>query len=211
MKISNIFAKGLLAGLVLSASLTSAGAQDQYKEVEEVRGLEKGVQIEDFSTVDMAGNTVALSDLLAEGPVVLVFYRGVWCPLCNQHLSELQDNLQRIEKHGASVVAVSPERPEFLRQTAEKTGAEFILLYDEDYRISKLFDVAFMPDEETIGMLGDMLDVDLTEPHSDDSRRLPVPATYIIDENSKVAWRHFDPDYRNRSGVDQIIDNLPNR
>jgi len=205
----NIFSKGLLAGLIFSAPITNSGAQEQYKAVEDVKGLQVGEKVQNFKAIDMTGEEVQLSNLLEEGPVVLVFYRGVWCPLCNRHLNELQENLKKIEGHGARVVAVSPERPEFLRQTAQKTGADFTLLYDEDYRISKIFDVAFMPDDETIDMLADMLDVDLTEPHSDESQRLPVPATYIIDQDRKVSWRHFDPDYRNRSGVEDIVRNLP--
>lgn len=207
-KQSSMLCAGLL-GFILAASGNQLSGQSEYKSVHEVSGLEVGAEVPDFVAVNQNDEEISLYDLIKNGPVVLVFYRGVWCPICNNHLSELQENLKKVEESGATIVAVSPERPEFLRKTAGNTGAAFTLLYDKDYQISKIFDLTFLPDEQTIAMLEDMLNVDLAGQHSDDSQRLPVPATYIIGKNSKVLWRHFDPDYRNRSGIEEIIQNLP--
>ncbi|SMD45398.1 Peroxiredoxin [Aquiflexum balticum DSM 16537] len=181
-------------------------AQDKNtKSVKEAKGLEVGATVPSFEAIDQNGKTQKLDDLLKEGPVVLVFYRGQWCPICNRHLSALNDSLNAIYEKGAKVVAISPERPEYIRQTIEKTNAGFTLLYDEGYRISESFDVAFLPDFATRASYNTALKADLKDAHSDDSQRLPIPATFIINQDKKVVWRHFDPNYRNRASVNDIL------
>jgi peroxiredoxin len=113
-----------------------------------------------------------------------------------------------MQNMGAQVVAVSPEKPELLAKTTEKTGADFTLLYDEDYRISDAFDVTFTPGGMDRTMYNTFLGANLKQAHSDDSQRLPIPATFVIGKDGKIAWRHFDPDYKKRSTVSEILDAL---
>jgi peroxiredoxin len=148
--------------------------------VVEAFGLEIGDPIQNFTAKDIHHQTYSLDDALVNGPVVLIFIRGQWCPFCNKHLSQIQDSLPLIYAKGASVVVISPEKSEFIAKTIEKTGAEFTILYDEDYRISDAFDVTFKPDSITRTMVNMMLGAQLKDSHSDDTERLPIPATYII-------------------------------
>lgn len=184
-------------------------AQSNYKTVKEAKGLQVGDLVQDFSAKDMHDSTFALSESLKKGPVVVIFYRGQWCPICNKHLSALQDSLHLIYDKGATVIAISPEKSEFLKRTAEKTHASFSLLYDEGYKISNLFDVTFKPDSLTTIMYNTLLGANLKKANTDDSQRLPIPATFIIGTDGKIVWRHFDPDYKKRSKVIDIIDNIP--
>lgn len=184
-------------------------AQNNYKKVNEAKGLQIGDTVTDFSALDQQGRTITLSEALKKGPVVLIFYRGQWCPICNKHLSTLQDSLQLIYAKGATVVAISPEKPEYLKRTAEKTHASFSLLYDEGYKIANMFDVTFKPDSLTTVMYNTVLRANLKEANTDDSQRLPIPATFIIGTDGKILWRHFDPDYKKRSTVQDIVKNLP--
>ena len=184
-------------------------AQNDYKTVKEAKGLQVGDFVKDFTAKDLHESTFVLSEALKKGPVVVIFYRGQWCPICNKHLSTLQDSLQLIYNKGASVIAISPEKPEFLKQTADKTHASFSLLYDEGYKIADLFDVTFKPDSLTITIYNTMLGADLKKAHSDESQRLPIPATFIIGTDSKIVWRHFDPNYKKRSTVAEIVKNIP--
>src|SRR5262245_14416051 len=85
----------------------------------------------DFKAKDQSGNEVRLKDLLKKGKVVLVFYRGQWCPYCNKYLKKLEDSLQLIKDKGATVVAITPELPENISKTVEKTSANYSILYDE--------------------------------------------------------------------------------
>jgi len=180
-----------------------------YKKVIEAKGLNVGDTVKDFSASDINNKSYTLSNSLLKRPVVLIFIRGQWCPFCNKHLSKLQDNLHLIYKKGASVVVVTPEKSEFIAKSIEKTGAEFSILYDEDYKISDAFDVTFKPDGISRFMYNTILGANLKVSHSDDSERLPIPATFIIDRNGKIVWRHFDPDYKKRSQINDILNNIP--
>lgn len=195
--------------LILIIIAFSMKAQNDFKTVKEAKGLQVGNFLKDFKAKDLHNSTFTLSDALKKGPVVVIFYRGQWCPICNKHLSHLQDSLQLIYEKGATVVAISQENSEFLKRTAEKTHASFSLLYDEGYKISDLFDVTFKPDSITVTIYNTMLGANLKNAHSDNSQRLPIPATFIIGQDSKIAWRHFDPNYKKRSTVADIVKNIP--
>jgi len=184
-------------------------AQTNYKTVKEAKGLQIGDSVKNFTAKDLHDSTFVLSDALKKGPVIVIFYRGQWCPVCNKHLSTLQDSLQLIYDKGASVIAISPEKSEFLKRTAEKTHASFSLLYDEGYKIADLFDVTFKPDSLTTVMYNTLLSANLKKANTDDSQRLPIPATFIIGTDGKIVWRHFDPDYKKRSTVADIVKNIP--
>jgi peroxiredoxin len=187
--------------------ITQAMAQDNRR-AKEAKGLKPGVEAPKFQATDMHGNTFSLQQALKESPVVVIFYRGHWCPVCNKHLGVLQDSLQFILDKGAKVVAVSPEKPDLLTKTSEITGAGFTLLYDEGYSIADAYDVTFRPGGLDRTMYNTFLGANLKEAHSDDSQRLPIPATFVIGQDGKIAWRHFDPDYKKRSTVSEILDAL---
>ena len=176
-----------------------------YRSAKEAKGLEPGTQVPMFNATDMQGNAFSLQEALEQGPVVLIFYRGHWCPVCNRHLKTLQDSLDVIQKYGATLIAVSPEQAPLLGKTAEKTGVQFTLLYDENYRIAEAFDVQFRPDSMQRILYNTALGANLKEAHSDDSQQLPIPATYVIGQNGIISWRQFDPDYKKRSSVKDIL------
>lgn len=180
----------------------------QYKKVKEAKGLQVGETVKDFSAVDLNDNVFTLREALKKGQVVVIFYRGQWCPFCNKHLKKLEQNLDEIYAKGASVIAVSPEKSEFLKRTADKTKASFSLLYDEGYKIAEAFDVAFRPTNFERAIYNKILKADLKNAHSDESQQLPIPATFIIGKDRKIIWRHFDPDYKKRSDVSDIVKNL---
>jgi peroxiredoxin len=187
--------------LFLGISLYS----QEYKPVEEAYGLAVGSPAPLFSALDADSLEYSLQEALSEGPVVMIFFRGYWCPVCNRHLSKVQDSLVHIYERGASVIAVSPEKPVYLQMTREKTGSEFRLLYDKAYKISDAYDVAFLPTRWQLRRYNTFMGANLMESHSDDSQRLPIPATYIINTDGRIKWRQFDRDYHNRSMVSDIV------
>ena len=176
--------------------------------VNETNGLSVGMAAPLFKALDSSGELFSLEEKLKTGPVVIIFYRGFWCPYCNKHLAHLQDNLKSITEKGATVVAISPEKPEYLDKMSSRTGAKFMLLYDEGYKIADAFDITFTPDSKQLFVYNYLLNGKLKKTHSDDSQRLPIPATYIIGTNGTIVWRQFDPDYKKRSTVKDIITNL---
>ena len=183
-----------------------SGLQSQTeRKAEEAEGLRVGTTAPVFRAIDADSNVFSLEEALKNGPVVLIFYRGFWCPVCNKHLGSIQDSLKLIEETGAKVIAVSPEKPEYLNEMAEKTGAQFTLLYDEGYKIADAYDVTFKPSAMKLFTYNTLLGGKLKKTHSDDSQRLPIPATYIVGTDGVIAWRQFDPDYKNRSSVRDIL------
>lgn len=188
--------------IIFSTPLVKA---QNEKEIEDVHGIEVGVKAPLFTAIDAQNKSFSLKEALKKGPVVLIFYRGFWCPVCNKHLSSLQDSLMQIQASGAQIIAVSPEKPEYLDEMAEKTGAEFTLLYDEGYKIADAYDVTFKPSAMQLFTYNTILGGKLKDSHSDDSQRLPIPATYIINQEGLIIWRQFDPNYKNRSTVQGIL------
>lgn len=174
----------------------------------EPQGLNVGDKVPLFEAVTHDNETIVLEEALKKGPVVVLFYRGQWCPICNRLLSNLQDSLDLIQKAGATLVAVSPEKPELMKKTAKKTKADFTLLFDDSYKICNAFDVTFTPDKATKMKYNTFLGADLENAHSDGSTRLPVPATFIVNQDGVIVWRHFDPNYKNRATASQILNHL---
>lgn len=191
----------LIIGLLLLAGLTEINAQEKPE------GLFIGSKAPDFKAKDQDGNDIRLKDLLKKGKVVLVFYRGYWCPYCNRELSRLQDSLTLIQEKGATVVAVSPEKPELIKQTIEKTKAEYPVIYDEGMKIMKGYEVEFELEETTLARYRSS-GLDIEKNNGDNGKYLPVPAVYIIDKESNVTYRFFDTDYKKRPSIAEILKNL---
>lgn len=160
-----------------------------------------------FSGRDNAGRDVELAQLLKKGPVVLYFYRGQWCPYCNKQLSQLQDSLQLLRAKGAQVVVVSPETPENVAKTVAKTKASFPIVHDQNFAIMKAYHTAFALDEATAQKYRGF-GVDLKQANGADADVLPVPATYVIGRDGTVKFAFFDPDYRRRASVRQVLQAL---
>jgi peroxiredoxin len=163
----------------------------------------------DFKGKDQHGKEIRLKDLLKKNKnVVLVFYMGQWSPSCNKYLHSLQDSLKLIEDKGATVVAVSPELPENILKTAEKSTAEFSILYDEDIKIMKAYDVDYEVPQNTLKRYGNT-GINLEENNGKKNGNfLPVTATYIIDKDFSVTYRFFNFDSKKRASVKEILENL---
>ncbi|MBI5371319.1 MAG: AhpC/TSA family protein [Sphingobacteriales bacterium] len=174
---------------------------------EKPEGLFIGSKAPDFKAKDQEGKEVRLKDLLKKGKVVLVFYRGYWCPYCNRELSRLQDSLSLITAKGANVVAVSPEKPENVSQTVEKTKASYPVLYDEGLKIMKGYEVEYEMEENTLARYRSS-GLDIEKNNGPNGKYLPVPAVYIIDRESTVTYRFFDTDYKKRPSVKELLDQL---
>lgn len=162
----------------------------------------------DFKLKDQSGAEVNLKDLRKKGPVVLVFYRGYWCPYCNKELTRLQDSLTLITDKGAQLVAITSEAADGISKTIEKTKAIFPILYDEEMKVSKAYDVAYEVDEKyrnrQKGFGTDLLAINQQK----EKAYLPVPAVYIVNKEGSVVYRFFNEDYKKRPWVKDILREL---
>src|SRR5277367_4017090 len=107
------------------------------------RALKAGDKAPDFTLNDPDGKPVSLRALLAGGPLVISFYRGVWCPYCNLELQALQNALPEIEKRGASLVAVSPQTAPNSRKSQSQSNLAFPILSDVKSQVAAKFGVRF--------------------------------------------------------------------
>lgn len=175
---------------------------------EKPEGLFINSRAQDFKATDQYEKEFRLKDALKDSLVVLVFYRGQWDPYCNKYLRKLEDSLQFIKDKGARLIAVTPEKPEFIAKTIEKTKASFPLLYDKEMKIAKSYAVAFVVDEKTVSRYKSS-DIDLAAASDQkDKIYLPIPAVYIISKEGTILYRFFDADYKKRPTVQEIVKNL---
>ncbi|MEO5978613.1 MAG: peroxiredoxin-like family protein [Chryseolinea sp.] len=174
---------------------------------EKPQGLKVNDKAPEFNAKDQFGQEISLKALLKKGPVVLMFYRGQWCPYCNKQLSGMQDSLEMVTSKGATVLAITPEKQENISKTIEKTKASFPILYDDGLKIMKSYQVAFQLNEASIEKFKGY-GIDLNAANGSNGASLPVPALYIINKNGKITYRHFDPDYTKRPSVKEIASHL---
>lgn len=171
------------------------------------QGLSVNDKAPAFTAKDQAGKTFNLNDQLKSGAVVLIFYRGQWCPYCNKQLKALEDSLSLIAAKGATLVAVTPEKPENINKTIAKTKASYPILFDDGLNIMKRYDVAFAVDDKTIEKYKSY-GIDFSEVNGNNGASLPVPAVYIINKKGIIVYKYFDVDYRNRASVQDILNHL---
>ena len=175
---------------------------------EKPEGLFINSKAPDFKATDQYGNEIRLKDVLKDSLVVLIFYRGQWCPYCNKQLKKLEDSLQLIKDKGAKLIAVTPEKNEYILKTIEKTKASYSLVYDKEMKIMKAYAVAFQVDERTVSRYKNA-DIDLAAANGQkDKVYLPVPAVYIINKEGTILYRFFDADYKKQPTVQEILENL---
>lgn len=171
------------------------------------KGLQLNNKAPEFSAKDQHGKLITLSAELKKGAVVIVFYRGQWCPYCNRQLKGLQDSLSFIKKKGAALIAVSPEKPGNISKTVEKTMASYAVLFDDGLKIMKSYDVAFSVDSNTVEKYKKN-GIDFYDANGGNGATLPVPTVYIINTEGIIVFKHFDPDYRKRVTVQEILSHL---
>ncbi len=158
-----------------------------------------------FSLPDAHGEAVASDSLWDEGPVVLSFYRGGWCPYCNIELRALQQRLPEIEALGARLVAITPETPDNALSTQEKNEIAFDVLSDSGNRVASAFGLSFRLPDEVNDLYKGQFGIDIEASNGDASQTLPVPATFVIGKGGKVLKAFVDADYTRRAEPDEVI------
>ncbi|MEU7254464.1 peroxiredoxin-like family protein [Streptomyces rimosus] len=158
----------------------------------------------DFTLPAADGRKVTLSSLLAEGPVVLTFYRGAWCPYCNLTLRSLQEHHAAITARGARLVAVSPQVPDESLTLAQKHELAFDVLSDVGSEVAERYGIAFdLP--EDLAAVYDSFGFEMQRVNGGHPRTLPLPATFVIDRTGTVRWTFADPDYVKRAEPADIL------
>jgi peroxiredoxin len=167
-----------------------------------------GEKVPLFELPNAVSKTIALQELLVQGPVVIFFYRGNWCPYCNLQLGLYQRILPNIKSFGANLIAISPQNPDSSLSNKEKNALEFEVLSDKGNEVARKFTTIIKNSEEAIESAA-KLGIDFYEVYDDKSREIPVPAVFIIDKNGEVVFAKAESgDYRERVEPKEILDVL---
>ena len=166
---------------------------------------------QDITLQDQDGNEVNLEATLKEGPVLLVFLRADWCSYCVRHLKEFQDNIQDIEEAGqAKVIAISPQKSSYMKTFHTENQFSFPILFDIDHVAMKDYKVFFRVTEKYNNYIKEAKGQRVEVYNGDTNAYLPVPATYLIDQNKIIQYVHYDPNYKKRSDLKEVIAHLEN-
>lgn len=168
------------------------------------RALKAGDRAPDFTLNDPDGRPVSSAELLARGPLVLSFYRGVWCPYCNLELQALQEALPRFQALGASLVAISPQTAANSRKSQRQNKLDFPILSDTGNELAAAFGVRFALPEYLVDVYMNLKN-DLPAFNGDPSWTLPMPARYVIGQDGIVAYAEVNPDYTLRPEPETML------
>jgi peroxiredoxin len=159
--------------------------------------IQVGATLPEFTLTDALGKAVSIKTLLVNGPILINFYRGEWCPFCNIQLSSLQKHLAEFEAKGITLVAITPELPTETLTTTEKQNLKFTVLSDIGNKYARKLGIVWkMPD--TLRPVFKTMDKELIKRNGDDSFELPIPASLLVDRKGIVRKTFIDPDFTQR-------------
>jgi peroxiredoxin len=161
----------------------------------------------DFVLPDADGRLHSSEQLRREGPLVLSFFRGGWCPFCAAELHALQAARGEFEALGASLVVLTPETRDFPRLLKRSLGLDLKVLSDVDYGVADSYGVLFRVPEQTKAHYTEM-GFDLGARHGSPIWMLPIPATYVIDSAGRIVSAFVEPDFTIRQEPEAIIATL---
>ncbi len=157
-----------------------------------------------FVLNDPEGNPVSSPDLLARGPLVVTFYRGVWCPYCNMELAAIQAVLPELVARGANVVAISPQTQSNSRKSTRENGLTFPILSDLMGEVSNAFGLRFALPDYLIELYEGFKN-DLPTFNADPAWTLPMPARFVIGTDGVIAYAEVNPDYTRRPDPSELL------
>ena len=159
--------------------------------------IKVGEELPSFTLPNAVGTKVSSSHLLTQGPIVIIFYRGEWCPFCNIALAGLQAHISDFKAKGVTLVAISPELPNDNLNITEKHRLDFAVLTDLRNEYAKKLGIVFKQSER-VRPAFQKLGIDVPKRNGDDSFELPIPATLLVDRSGVIRNVYADPDYVKR-------------
>ena len=173
--------------------------------------LKVGNRAPQFMLRNAKGEIVDIGALRKKGPVIVTFYRGGWCPYCNLELKAFQEIQPEIKAAGASLVAISPEKPDATLSTTEKNALAFEVLSDVGQKVGRAFGLVYQFTEELRSAYrGFGRDIPAHNGTAGEWA-LPVSATYVIDRNGTIIYAYTDVDYRDRADPRDVLDFLTSK
>jgi len=153
------------------------------------------------------GNEFTFSPDNLNQPTIILFYRGGWCPYCNVELHYYQEHLEEIKAKGCNLIAISPELPDNSLSLKEKENLEFEILSDVNCELGRKFGIAAEQPSAFAKMLV-KLGLVIEDSYGSDNNFLPIPSKFLVDSSGKILYRAFNPNYRERTELSEILAKL---
>ena len=170
----------------------------------DTKPLEVGATVPDVEITGTDGKAVRLSSLYRDKPMVVVFFRGGWCPICTRHTQELIKVYPKVQEFGAELIGVSPDAVANSKSNHEKNDVPFPFYSDAQVEASSAFGLAFRVDDQTLTKYKGF-GIDLESASGHQHQALPIPAVYVINQEGKIVFAHSDPDYRQRLEPNKVL------
>lgn len=166
--------------------------------------LKAGDKAPVFTLNDPDGSPVSSTDLLAKGPLVVSFYRGVWCPYCNIELQALEAALPSFRELGANLIAISPQTAVNSRKSVRQNSLNFPILSDTHNDVAASFGLRFDLPDYLVELYRNLKN-DLPAFNGDESWTLPMPGRFVIGRDGVILYAEVNPDYTRRPEPEDML------
>ncbi|RZV38290.1 MAG: AhpC/TSA family protein [Chromatiales bacterium] len=204
-------AAALILSLVCSTAIRHGHADVPIAEsADQVQPLGVGDPAPRFVVAAVDSSPVDFDPQSLDKPVMLMVFRGGWCPYCNVYLSEMRHVIPEIRSLGIDVLFLSGDRPELLYESLEHqaqediAGLDYTILSDADAQAAIALGIAFRASQRTIDYVNKKGD-GYAESSLARHGVLPVPAVFAIGRDGVIAFTHVNPDYKVRLPADELL------
>lgn len=198
------FYVAIYLSLICAGVASAAGSgtkNDVAPSAEQATPLKVGAHVPAVKVKGEDGKTVKFAKALDDQPTVIVFYRGHWCPYCMKHLASLQEIIGELEGLGVKLVAITPDKAEYIAEAKAKAKLGFPIYSDSQLDLAKAMGVAFQLDKETAGRYKEHL----VESTGEDTGQLPVPSVFLTDSSGVITYVFSNPDYKVRLSNEELL------
>lgn len=201
----------LLFAALLGSFFMLPGASAQERPIAAqptaTKPLEKGQKIPEVTLKGLDGKDVSLASLHQEKPLVIVFFRGGWCPICTKHTQQLIKVYPELKEKGFEMIGVSPDSVESTKANIDKSSIPFSLYSDSELNATSGFGLAFKVDDATVTKYKGF-GIDLEKASGQTHHALPIPAIYVVSKEGVVTFAHSNPDYRQRLDAKDLLNEI---
>jgi peroxiredoxin len=168
------------------------------------RAMHAGDQAPAFQLRDGYGGAFSSREVLRRGPIVLVFYRGRWCPYCNIDLRAIEAASHDIRSLSASLVVISQQTPDNSLETQRRNRLSFVSLVDAGGKIAHAFGLRWEVSDE-LRAVEEGCGIDLAAFNGDPSWTLTMPARYVVAPCGMIEYADISVDYTRRGDPSELI------
>lgn len=171
-------------------------------------GLSVGMMAPDFDASNSENKRIKLSDEYKNGPVVLIFYRGGWCPYCNRHLQDLESHISDFETYNAKIIAVSVDKIDNSAMTVADQKLSFDVISNPEGNILEAYNLVYHVPDELAKTYKEIYNIDLVAASGRTDYMIAIPGAYVIDQTGTIVFADANDDYKTRTSPEKILEFL---